>query len=220
MIRGVAPIIAALMLALLATPVSAQIARVAGQIRDVSGKAIKGATVRAANREATPSEFTATSDDKGRWAMIGLRSGNWTFTIHASGFAGFEGTAGIRAGMLAPINITLVKDLGPLPGALDSNIQKQLASAHTLRNEGRFEQAIAAYLEIQEKNPKLTAMHLVIGNAYRTRASKETDTVARRVWLDRAVESLSKAVKADASSDHARLELASAEAAVSASVPR
>ena len=31
---------------------------------------------------------------KGRWAMIGLRTGNWRFTIEAPGFATFEAVAG------------------------------------------------------------------------------------------------------------------------------
>jgi tetratricopeptide (TPR) repeat protein len=148
--------------------------------------------------------------------MIGLRSGNWKFTIQAPGFSTFEGTAGIRAGTLSPISVQLVKDLGPLPGALDSNIQRQLASANALRDEGRLDQAIAAYQEIRSKNPKLTALHLVIGNAYRTRADKEQDPAARRTYLDRAIESFSEAVKAEAGGDRARQELASAQAAVAA----
>jgi hypothetical protein len=42
--------------------------------------------------------------------------------------------------------------------------------------EGRFDQAISAYQSIQAKNPKLTALNLVIAGVYRQKAEREQDS--------------------------------------------
>src|SRR6186997_3245518 len=70
-----------------AVPASAQTGRIGGQIKDTQGQPLKGATVTAENPGASPSSFTATTDDKGRYSIIGLKTGPWTFTAQAPGFA-------------------------------------------------------------------------------------------------------------------------------------
>src|SRR5438128_1345175 len=65
----------------------AQTGRVGGVIKDESDQPIKGATIRAENPNASPSSFTAVTDEKGRFSIIGLRTGSWTFTVEAAGFA-------------------------------------------------------------------------------------------------------------------------------------
>ena len=63
-----------------ALPAAAQTGRVGGTVKDQNGQPIKGATVLAENPQASPSSFTATTDDKGRFSIIGLRSGTWKIT--------------------------------------------------------------------------------------------------------------------------------------------
>ena len=82
----------------LAAPVNAQTGRVTGIVKDSAGKPIKGATVRASNPDAIPREFTSTTDDKGRFAMLGLRTATtWHFVAEAPGFYRSEGDAAIRS---------------------------------------------------------------------------------------------------------------------------
>src|SRR5438105_4813860 len=83
--------LACLAIALVAVDAAAQTGRVGGTVKDDMGQAIKGATITAENPNASPSSFTATTDDKGRFSIIGLRSGQWTFMVQAPGFAP-EGT--------------------------------------------------------------------------------------------------------------------------------
>ena len=82
--RGV---LAALFVVVLAGSVAAQTGRVVGVVKDEAGNPIKGATVTADNPGASPSSFTATTDDKGRFSIIGLKSGRWSFSAQAPGFA-------------------------------------------------------------------------------------------------------------------------------------
>src|SRR5581483_9088061 len=147
----------ALFLALAAAPAYAQIGRVQGVVRDAAGQPIKGATVRATNADAVPREFTSTTDDKGRFTMLGLRTATtWHFVAEAPGFFSMQGDAPVRSQIGDPLTFTLRRDPGPLPGALSKDIQDDLTAANGLRDEGRYDQAIAAYQAIQAKNPKLT----------------------------------------------------------------
>jgi len=85
--RRVSLAFAAVIVVCLAVPALAQTARASGTVKDTSGKTMKGATVRATNKDAYPSQITSTTDDKGRWAMIGLRTGTWTFVVESPGYA-------------------------------------------------------------------------------------------------------------------------------------
>jgi tetratricopeptide (TPR) repeat protein len=200
----------------LAAPATAQSARAMGVVKDTEGKAIKGATIRATNPDAVPTQIISTTDDKGRWAMLGMRIGTYSFRVEAPGFLPVQADANVRTAASAPIQFTLARDLGPIPGALPSNIQAQLSAANMLRDQGRFDQAITAYQEIRTKNPKLTAIHLVMAGAYRKKAAQEGDQAARRALLARAIESYDELLKVEADNQRARLELAATRAEAAA----
>jgi len=193
----------------LAGAADAQTGRVSGIVKDAAGKPIKGATVRAVNREVVPREFTSTTDDKGRFAMLGLRTPvTWHFVVEAPGFFSSEGDALIRTQPGTPFEFTMRRDPGPLPGALAKDIQEQLSAANALRDEGRFDQAIAAYQSIQGKNPKLTTLNLVLAGTYREKADRETDPAARVILLEKAVAAYADLLKDDAANERAKTEMA------------
>jgi tetratricopeptide (TPR) repeat protein len=201
--------IAALAVLCLATPALAQSARATGSVKDTTGKPLKGATVTAVNKDAYPPEITSSTDDKGRWAMIGLRTGMWTFTAESPGFTTFKTQWQVRVAGTAPIGFVLGRDLGPIPGALTKNIQQQLTAANVLRDKGQYDQAIAAYELIRDQNPKLTAMNLVVGSAYRRKAAQEADPAARRALFDRAIASYTAALAGDSGNERAKAEIES-----------
>jgi uncharacterized GH25 family protein len=89
-------ILAALFVAAFAVDAAAQIGRVGGTVKDDTGQPIKGATVIAENPTAAPTSLTATTDDKGRFSIIGLKAGPWDFTAQAPGFDPAAGQAVIR----------------------------------------------------------------------------------------------------------------------------
>jgi tetratricopeptide (TPR) repeat protein len=201
--------LAALAALCLATPVRAQSARATGSVKDTDGKALKGATVRAVNKEAYPPEITSSTDDRGRWAMIGLRTGMWTFFAEAPGFSTVQTQWQVRVAGTAPIGFVLGRDLGPIPGALTRNIQQQLASANALRDKGQYDQAIAAYELIRDQNPKLTSMNLVVGSAYRRKAAQDGDPATRRALFDRAIASYTALLASDAGNERLKAEIES-----------
>ena len=190
-----------------AGPAAAQAARAVGMVRDIDGRAIRGATVRAVNPQGHPKQITSATDNKGRWAMIGLTSGEWQFVADAPGFVTQNATAMVRISGSAPLVFTLTRDPRPAPGTLDKNIQRQLGDANTLRDQGRYDQALTAYQDIRTKNPKLTSIHLVMAEAYRRKAAQEADPAARRSLLNLAIESYGELLKDDAGNARALDEL-------------
>ena len=83
-------------LVMTALPAAAQTGRIGGTVKDTNGQPIKGATVVAENPASAPSSFTATTDDRGRYSMIGLKAGSWKVTASAPGFAASSGNVPIK----------------------------------------------------------------------------------------------------------------------------
>lgn len=157
----------------IANQASAQVGRVNGVVKDEGGQPLKGATVTADNQNIGQS-LTATTDDKGRFTMIGLRAGNWRFFAQAPGFSPDAGEMPVRMGAPnPPIQFVLKKtgnaNFGPLGGVTSKDLQAELAAADALFKQSRWDDAIAAYRSILEKAPPLSAINLQIAAAYRNK---------------------------------------------------
>jgi Tfp pilus assembly protein PilF len=171
--RGV---LAALLVTAVASGASAQTGRIGGTVKDDLGQAIKGATITAENPNASPSSFTATTDDKGRFAIIGLRTGGWTLTAQAPGFTPVQDRMDVRTigAPNPPLTFTLKKGSAPAgPGALGGmaakDLQADLAVADSLYNAQKWDDSIAAYRLIMTKAPSLSVINLQIAAAYRNK---------------------------------------------------
>ena len=161
------------LLTVLSERATAQTGRVNGLVRDEGGQPIKGATITAENTNIGQS-FTATTDDKGRFAMIGLRAGVWRFIAQAPGFGSQAGQASIRMGAPnPPITFALSKSgnaaFGALGGIAARDLQGDLARADALFAERRWDAAIAAYREIIDRSPALAFVNLQVAAAYRNK---------------------------------------------------
>lgn len=198
----------------LSFPVEAQTARATGVVRDTNGRPIRGATIRAMNPEAYPREITSTSDDKGRWAMVGLRTGQWQFTVDAPGFFRVEAMAPVRVATSPPLQFTLARDPGPIPGALPQNISQQINQAAALRDKGYYDMALTAYEEIRTKYPRLTSIGLVVGDLYRMKAAQEQAVDAKLANLELAAAAYQTLLDADSEHVRARAELEATRAEV------
>ena len=189
-----------------AASAAAQAGRLTGTVKDADGKAIKGATVRASS-EIAAARITSTTDDKGRFAMIGLRSGPWKIVVDAPGFFPLDGQATVSAGASPVLSLVLQRDPGPMPGALAKSIGDDVNAAEALRKAGRYDDAIAAYQSIQSKNARLTSVNLMLATLYREKALQEKDSAARQALLGRAIAAYGDMLKSDDTNARARIEL-------------
>jgi Tfp pilus assembly protein PilF len=192
--------VAAALIAACASGVFAQTGRVGGTVKDEAGNPIKGATVTAENPSASPSSFTATTDDKGRFSIIGLRTGSWTFTAQAPGFGPESGKMNVQTigQPNPPLTFTMKKGASGPASALGSmaakDLQAELASADQLFNAQKWDDAIAAYRAIMAKAPALSVINLQIAAAYRNK--KE---------YDNAIAAYNELLKADPNNDKAKI---------------
>jgi len=191
----------------LAAAASAQTAgRITGTIKDPDGKPIKGATVRATN-EAVNARITSTTDDKGRFAMIGVRTGRWIIVAEAPNFLPLQGSADVSSSNLPVLALTLQRDPGPMPGALTKTTGEDIAAAEALRKAGKYDEAIAAYQSIQSKNARLTTVNLMLATLYREKAEQEKDAAAKQALLARAIAAYTDVLRSDDTNARARVEL-------------
>lgn len=139
-----------------AATAAAQSGAVRGNVVDSEGQPIKGAVIRAANPNSRPVEIASTSDARGRFAMIGLVGGMWSFVAEAPGFMPQQGRAMVRSSVTgnASLEFVLTRVTAPTPTAVSRQIETELAEAYALRAEGKFDQAIAAYQDIASKDPR------------------------------------------------------------------
>ncbi len=96
------------------------------------------------------------------------------------------GTTRVRATFGRPLRFTLEPLPGPPAGSLTRDVLEDVADAQELRDAGRYEQAVSAYLRIQRENPRLSFVHLVLAGMYRERAEQEPEPAARQELLERA----------------------------------
>ena len=181
----------------------AQVARVSGIVKNELGEPIKGATIRAENPEASLRTITAATDDKGRFSIIGLARGGWTFVAEAPGFAPAEGEMNIvrTATPYPPLVFTLKKARVIPPAAIEGltakDLQVQLTAADGLYNQQKFDEAIAAYRAITVSAPSMAIVNLQIAAAYRQKKD-----------YDRAIAAYNDLLKADPNNDKAKVGVA------------
>jgi tetratricopeptide (TPR) repeat protein len=158
---------------LIAGSASAQVARVSGIVKDESGQPLKGATIRAENPDAPLSTLTAATDDKGRFAIIGLARGEWMFTAEAPGYQSQYAELNIqRTGTPQPPLVfalpkAIVRPPAGIEGVTARDLRQQLETADGLFKQQKFDEAIAIYRSILRSAPSLGVVNLQIGAAYR-----------------------------------------------------
>jgi tetratricopeptide (TPR) repeat protein len=167
-----APWVSAVVLWLLATVASAQPpGRVSGIVRDEDEQPIKAATVTAQNSSIGVS-YTASTDEKGRFVLLGLRPGEWVFYANAPGHAGAGSRLNVRAASnLNPPLLFALRRNGPgAGGALEKltgrDIQNQLEQAEKQFTDKKYDEAIATYRSLIANAEPLSFLNLQVAAAY------------------------------------------------------
>lgn len=160
---------------LLPSAASAQTSYVRGVVRDINGEPVAGATVTVENPLAART-IESETDDSGRFSLIGLRAGQWLFTVRRRGYEAVQAVASIRrSGFSGTLSFTMEVDLSDPPpsttgrfgGIWSDEFQVSLDAAHELFDKNDFLGALSAYEALLEQVPALTSLNLHIGDAYR-----------------------------------------------------
>lgn len=156
--------------------------RMQGQITDAEGNGLVGVEITAHNPDVVPDTLTGSSEDGGRWAIIGFARGNWTFTFRLEGYVPFEVTATVSsANRNADLDVTLqpVPEGAGAAGAGAGAEQPELFTEGTTMFEaGDYAGAIAKWEEFMAVNPTMYQVYGNIGNAYRETGDIESARAA------------------------------------------
>jgi tetratricopeptide (TPR) repeat protein len=144
------------------------VGRLTGSVKNLAGQPVKAATIRAVNPSAIPTEFTATTDQKGEWAILGIRGGLWEVTASAPGFE--SSTVAVRVAIsLNNPKVQFVLVGMPVKGAMDGvdtkKLQAALSAAESLMAQEQWDEAAAEYRNILAMAPALDTVNLALGRA-------------------------------------------------------
>jgi tetratricopeptide (TPR) repeat protein len=167
-------VFAALLLPSLVASAEAQTGLVAGTVRDVEGEPIVGAEVVGENTE-WQRRIETTTNDSGRFSLIGLQRGRWLFLIRQRGYEPVQGFANVRGAGTARVNFVMETDplhppapsTGVLANFRGDELEEALDAADALYDRGDYDAAIDAYEEVLVNVPRLSGLHVQIGHAYR-----------------------------------------------------
>jgi tetratricopeptide (TPR) repeat protein len=166
--------------------------RLAGRAVDETGEPLAGVTIKAEKPDANPPLFETTTDDSGRFSLIGFVSGQWSVSATLEGYTPDTGVATIRQGQNAPINFVLTKLQHELVQALGEEamagldpdaVEAELEAADAAYNAEDWDTAIQGYSSLLEKLPMLTNLQLQIGNSYRAKGEHEQALAAYEALL-------------------------------------
>jgi tetratricopeptide (TPR) repeat protein len=192
-------------LCVVVSPSMAQSGIMTGIVYDDRGEPIRGATMRAENPAAYPRTLTTTSDQKGRISLVGLRSGQWHFTVEYPGYQPSTFTMPVSAASSSrpprPVVIRMERIAslilaGPLAGVDVKLLRADLAAADDAYTKGDLDLAITGYNAALAKAPAMSSIGLQIGNAY---LRKKDDA--------KAIEAFETVLKADPTNGTALYEL-------------
>lgn len=177
------PAALALPLLLIAAFAAAQMGtgRVSGTVKDQEGNPIAGATVTAQTGDSGR-VLEATSDDNGRWAILGFRSRTYDFAVQATGYMPYNYQAPMKqAGKNPDMDLILEQaQMGRSAGTGGG----LLAEAQELHQAGRFDEALAKYDEVLMADPTVYQVNLNRGSVLRQLGRADEAKDAYRMVLD------------------------------------
>jgi tetratricopeptide (TPR) repeat protein len=144
-------------------------ARIGGVVIDETGNPIASAKIVVHFQGKEEISREAKSDQKGKWAILGLGSGYWRVAASAEGYVPAQTDVNVSQVNINPaITLTLKKAVPSESKIIENESTLTLLDkASQLFNEGKYTEAIDVCQEFLVKNPQAYQAHLNIGDCYR-----------------------------------------------------
>ena len=180
LLKGLFVLVLLLAVAVPAALAQATRGRVSGRVVDDGGEPIAGVAILADATDRFPLETT--TDDNGRFSLIGFSTGTWTVTADLEGYQVAPQTVRVTQQGVTTVNFDMLRvrsGFELLVGAealegLDADaLEADLSAANAAFDAEDFDTAIAGYEELLTVLPSLSYLHLNIGNAHRGKGDYE-----------------------------------------------
>ncbi len=137
--------------------------RVKGLVTDQNGNPIEGVTVKL-YCERGASGFEVKTDADGEWKAMYIRGGPWDIDFEKVGYMPKKISVNLREfDKNKDIEVQLQKIEGLV---VTDELKEELQQGNDLFNQGKYEEAIAAYQAIVQKFPETYILYRNIGNCY------------------------------------------------------
>ena len=166
--------------------------RLSGRVTDDEANPLAGVAIKAEKPDANPPVFETTTDNSGRFSLIGFVSGQWAVSATLEGYIPASGTYPIRQGPNNPIKFVLAKLQHELVRALGEEamagldpeaVSAELDAADAAYNTEDWDTAIQSYTSLLSKLPMLINLRIQIGNSYRAKGEYEQAIAAYEALL-------------------------------------
>lgn len=157
------------------------VARIQGTVTDLQGKPIKGAQVHLKSVKEGAGPKPVVTDDKGKWAALGLSGGNWNVDVTAEGFLPFATSVALsELSRIPPMKIALEAEPPPAPkpeetvvetisvGGVEVSpeIAQAIEAANALVKEQKWKEAAAEYEKAVAVLPANMSLKFALSRAY------------------------------------------------------
>jgi tetratricopeptide (TPR) repeat protein len=162
--------------------------RISGTVADENGAPVEGASIVAQSmRSATKLE--GRSDAKGKFAIVGLGTGNWRITATKEGYGSGSLEMSVRQlGTNPPISFTLKKVSATAAFASDKEALALLDQGNTLLAQENYDGALQVFEEFRAKYPEIYQVHLNIGTCYLRTGELDEAEAEFKLVLDKTLE--------------------------------
>jgi tetratricopeptide (TPR) repeat protein len=141
-------------------PALAVTGTIKGKVADPDGKPVADVKITLVD-PARGQTYVMKTDRKGNYFLMGISPADYKLKLEKSGFQPLEGRVSIAPGQNSVFDAVLAPEIKQAvkPEWEDKNVR-----ANELFQEGRYEEAAAAYKDILGANPNLAAIHFNLGN--------------------------------------------------------
>ena len=169
--------------------------RISGQVVDESGAAVPAAKVVVQSLQGT-ARLEGTTDKKGHFAVAGMGSGPWRITVTKEGYV--SAYTDMQVSQLKtnpPLALTMQKVAGAQGLRTEEESRSLLDQGNALLEEGKFDEALAAFEQFLAKYPEIYAARLNVATAYLKKGDLDRAESEFRGVLAKVVEVHGEAAK-------------------------
>jgi len=162
--------------------------RINGTVVDENGQPLEGVLIVVESLEYE-TKLEGYSDRKGRFAVVGMGTGQWRITATKEGYNSSYLDMNVRQlRRNPPVNFRLKKLTGFAPRMADEESFKLFDKGNLLLQEEKYDEALVVFEEFLTKYPEVYHSHLNIGTCYLKMGELDKAEAEFKLILDKTME--------------------------------